>query len=67
MDTVLDGRITLRIPSYDLFLLVVATPRSLLSQARLVIRRALFQARQPQALDQLDIPPVLISYLKHQL
>ncbi|XP_048653200.1 myotubularin-related protein 8 isoform X7 [Marmota marmota marmota] len=43
-----------------------ATPRSLLSQARLVIRRALRQTCQPQAIDQLDIPPVLISYLKHQ-
>ncbi|KAM7045841.1 ankyrin repeat and SOCS box protein 12 [Molossus nigricans] len=44
-----------------------ATPRTLLSQARLVIRRALRQANKPQAIDQLDIPPVLISYLKHQL
>ncbi|KAL0589014.1 Ankyrin repeat and SOCS box protein 12 [Plecturocebus cupreus] len=44
-----------------------ATPRSLLSQARLVIRRALCQAGQLQAINQLDIPPVLISYLKHQL
>lgn len=43
-----------------------ATPRSLLSQARLVIRRSLCRANQPQAIDQLDIPPVLISYLKHQ-
>lgn len=67
MDAGLGGRITLGIASYDLFLLTVATPRSLLSQARLVIRRALGQASQPQAIDQLDIPPVLISYLKHQL
>ncbi|XP_023489700.1 phosphatidylinositol-3,5-bisphosphate 3-phosphatase MTMR8 isoform X2 [Equus przewalskii] len=44
-----------------------ATPRSLLSQARLVIRRALRQASLPQAINQLDIPPMLISYLKHQL
>ncbi|XP_045850552.1 ankyrin repeat and SOCS box protein 12 [Meles meles] len=44
-----------------------ATPRSLLSQARLVIHRTLLQASQTQALDQLDIPLVLISYLKHQL
>lgn len=67
MDAVLGGRITLINASYDLFLLAVATPRSLLSQARLVIRRALHQASQPQAIDQLDLPPVLISYLKHQL
>lgn len=63
----LDGRITLRIATYDLFLLAVATPRSLLSQARVVIRRVLRQTSQPQAIDQLDIPPVLISYLNHQL
>nr|BAG62367.1 unnamed protein product [Homo sapiens] len=44
-----------------------ATPRSLLSQVRLVVRRALCQAGQPQAINQLDIPPMLISYLKHQL
>ncbi|XP_075395708.1 ankyrin repeat and SOCS box protein 12 [Tenrec ecaudatus] len=44
-----------------------ATPRSLLSQARLVICRALCQAGKPQATNQLDIPPMLISYLKHQL
>lgn len=67
VDACLGGRITLRIASYDLFLLAIATPRSLLSQARLVIRRALCQASQPQAIDKLDIPPVLISYLKHQL
>ncbi|XP_017531558.1 ankyrin repeat and SOCS box protein 12 [Manis javanica] len=51
----------------ELLLQARATPRSLLSQARLVIRRALHHASQPQAIDQLDIPPVLISYLKHQL
>jgi ankyrin repeat/SOCS box protein 12 len=62
------GRIiTLKIAPYYLFLIAVATPRSLLSQARLVIRRALRQANQPQAIDQLDIPPMLIGYLKHQL
>ncbi|KAM5221961.1 ankyrin repeat and SOCS box protein 12 [Ctenodactylus gundi] len=43
------------------------TPQSLLSQARLVIRRALHQTRQLQAIDQLNIPPMLISYLKHQM
>ncbi|XP_077743774.1 ankyrin repeat and SOCS box protein 12 isoform X1 [Canis aureus] len=53
--------------STALLLQARATPRSLLSQARLVIRRALRQASQPQAIDQLDIAPVLISYLKHQL
>lgn len=57
----------MRIAPHYLFLLAVETPRSLLSQARLVIRRALRQAGQPQAIAQLDIPPVLISYLKHQL
>lgn len=67
MNAALGVRIITRIASYDLFLLAVATPRSLLSQARLVIRRALRQASQPQAIDQLDIAPVLISYLKHQL
>ncbi|XP_045703414.1 ankyrin repeat and SOCS box protein 12 [Phyllostomus hastatus] len=44
-----------------------ATPRTLLSQARLVIRRALHQARKLQAIDHLDIPPALISYLQHKL
>ncbi|XP_047392565.1 ankyrin repeat and SOCS box protein 12 isoform X1 [Sciurus carolinensis] len=43
-----------------------AIPRSLLSQARLVTRRVLHQAGQLQAIDQLDIPPVLISYLKYK-
>ncbi|XP_066105487.1 ankyrin repeat and SOCS box protein 12 [Saccopteryx bilineata] len=44
-----------------------ATPRKLLSLTRLVIRRTLRQANKPQAIDQLDIPSVLINYLKHQL
>lgn len=67
MNVAFGGRIALRIASHDLFLLAAATPRTLLSQVRLVIRRALRQANKPQAIDQLDIPPVLISYLKHQL
>lgn len=67
MTVALGGGIALRIASHDLFLFAVATPRTLLSQARIVIRRALCQANKPQAIDQLDIPPVLISYLKHQL
>lgn len=67
MDVGLSGRTILRIASQNLFFLTVATPRSLLSQARLVIRRSLCHTSQPQAIDQLDIPPMLISYLKHQL
>ncbi|XP_043847336.1 ankyrin repeat and SOCS box protein 12-like [Dromiciops gliroides] len=41
-------------------------PKSLMSQARLAVRKALQGSYQANAIDQLDIPPMLINYLKHQ-
>ncbi|XP_051824397.1 ankyrin repeat and SOCS box protein 12 [Antechinus flavipes] len=41
-------------------------PKSLMSQARLAVRKALQCSFQVNLIDQLDIPPVLINYLKHQ-
>ncbi|KAM6427072.1 ankyrin repeat and SOCS box protein 12 isoform 2-T2 [Liasis olivaceus] len=44
-----------------------AFPKSLMSQCRLAIRRFMKLENQPNAVDQLDIPLVLLNYLKHQL
>ncbi|XP_074056895.1 ankyrin repeat and SOCS box protein 12 [Macrotis lagotis] len=41
-------------------------PKSLMSQARLACRKALQGSYPNNVIDQLDIPPVLINYLKHQ-
>ncbi|XP_027691771.1 ankyrin repeat and SOCS box protein 12 [Vombatus ursinus] len=41
-------------------------PKSLMSQARLAVRKALQCSYPVNFIDQLDIPPVLINYLKHQ-
>lgn len=43
-----------------------AHPKSLMSQARLAVRKLLKRARRARAIDQLEIPPVLVNYLKHQ-
>ncbi|KAH0630912.1 hypothetical protein JD844_004263 [Phrynosoma platyrhinos] len=42
-------------------------PKSLMSQCRLAIRKFLKPANHPSAVDQLEIPSPLLSYLKHQL
>ncbi|XP_032083042.1 ankyrin repeat and SOCS box protein 12 isoform X2 [Thamnophis elegans] len=44
-----------------------ALPKSLMSQCRLVIRRFMKLENHPEAVDQLDIPLVLLSYLKHHV
>ncbi|XP_054852512.1 ankyrin repeat and SOCS box protein 12 [Eublepharis macularius] len=41
-------------------------PKSLMSQCRLAVRKVLKLVNTPHAVDQLDIPPVLLNYLKHQ-
>ncbi|XP_065106659.1 ankyrin repeat and SOCS box protein 12a [Paramisgurnus dabryanus] len=41
-------------------------PKPLASQCRLIIRRHLKQVNRMQFIDTLDIPPRLISYLKHK-
>lgn len=46
--------------------LSTAHPKSLMSQSRLVVRHILKQAGCAHALRELDIPPVLVSYLQHQ-
>ncbi|XP_013054463.2 ankyrin repeat and SOCS box protein 12 isoform X1 [Anser cygnoides] len=51
----------------ELLLQARAHPKSLMSQSRLAVRRLLKQAGHAQALGELDIPPVLVSYLRHQL
>ncbi|KAJ7310565.1 hypothetical protein JRQ81_007511 [Phrynocephalus forsythii] len=43
-----------------------AIPKSLMSQCRLAIRKFLKLVNRPHAVDHLDIPPVLLNYLKHQ-
>ncbi|XP_048338854.1 ankyrin repeat and SOCS box protein 12 [Sphaerodactylus townsendi] len=43
-----------------------AHPKPLMSQCRLAIRKFLKLAHRPHVIDQLDIPPVLLNYLKHQ-
>ncbi|XP_053129689.1 ankyrin repeat and SOCS box protein 12-like isoform X2 [Hemicordylus capensis] len=43
-----------------------ALPRPLMSQCRLAIRRYLQLSHRLSAVDQLEIPPVLLNYLKHQ-
>lgn len=43
-----------------------AIPKTLMSQCRLAIRKLLRLSRWPCAVDQLEIPPVLMNYLKHQ-
>ncbi|XP_072482128.1 ankyrin repeat and SOCS box protein 12 isoform X2 [Notamacropus eugenii] len=41
-------------------------PKSLMSQARLAVRKALQGSYRINIMDQLDIPPVLINYLKYE-
>ncbi|XP_062997912.1 ankyrin repeat and SOCS box protein 12 [Elgaria multicarinata webbii] len=41
-------------------------PKTLMSQCRLAIRKFLKLVNRPYAMDQLEIPPVLLNYLKHQ-
>ncbi|XP_006028451.2 ankyrin repeat and SOCS box protein 12 [Alligator sinensis] len=43
-----------------------AHPKSLMSQSRLAVRKLLKRARRARAIDQLEIPPVLVNYLKHR-
>ncbi|XP_044283212.1 ankyrin repeat and SOCS box protein 12 isoform X2 [Varanus komodoensis] len=43
-----------------------AVPKTLMSQSRLAIRKILKLANRPSAVDQLEIPAVLLGYLKHQ-
>uniref|UniRef100_A0A6J0SUA5 Ankyrin repeat and SOCS box protein 12 n=1 Tax=Pogona vitticeps TaxID=103695 RepID=A0A6J0SUA5_9SAUR len=43
-----------------------AVPKPLMSQCRLAIRKFLKRANRPHAVDQLEIPLVLLNYLKHQ-
>ncbi|NXP02576.1 ASB12 protein, partial [Thinocorus orbignyianus] len=50
----------------ELLLQARAHPKSLMSQARLVLRRLLKQAGHPQALGELEIPTALVNYLQHQ-
>ncbi|NP_001264599.1 ankyrin repeat and SOCS box protein 12 [Gallus gallus] len=50
----------------ELLLQARAHPKSLMSQSRLVVRHILKQAGCAHALRELDIPPVLVSYLQHQ-
>ncbi|KAM8800128.1 ASB12 protein, partial [Eudromia elegans] len=51
----------------ELLLRERAHPKSLLSQSRLAVRNLLKLAGHVQAIGELDIPPVLRSYLQHQL
>uniref|UniRef100_A0A670YZM1 Ankyrin repeat and SOCS box containing 12 n=1 Tax=Pseudonaja textilis TaxID=8673 RepID=A0A670YZM1_PSETE len=44
-----------------------ALPKSLMSQCRLAVRRFMKLENHPEAVDQLDIPLVLLNYLKHQV
>ncbi|XP_070615785.1 phosphatidylinositol-3,5-bisphosphate 3-phosphatase MTMR8-like isoform X3 [Erythrolamprus reginae] len=44
-----------------------ALPKSLMSQCRLAIRRFMKLGNHPEAVDQLDLPLVLLNYLKHQV
>ncbi|XP_009879390.1 PREDICTED: LOW QUALITY PROTEIN: ankyrin repeat and SOCS box protein 12-like [Charadrius vociferus] len=50
----------------ELLLQARAHPKSLMSQSRLVMRRLLKQAGRPHALSELEIPTVLVNYLRHQ-
>ncbi|NWV00874.1 ASB12 protein, partial [Upupa epops] len=50
----------------ELLLQARAHPKSLLSQARLVLRRLLKQVAHPPAFGKLEIPVVLANYLQHQ-
>ncbi|NXD85727.1 ASB12 protein, partial [Halcyon senegalensis] len=50
----------------ELLLQARASPRSLLSQARLALRRLLRHAARPHTLVELQIPAVLANYLRHQ-
>ncbi|XP_015273568.1 PREDICTED: ankyrin repeat and SOCS box protein 12 [Gekko japonicus] len=43
-----------------------AHPKSLMSQCRLSVWKFLQLAKRPHAADQLDVPPVLLNYLRHQ-
>ncbi|XP_003229360.3 ankyrin repeat and SOCS box protein 12 [Anolis carolinensis] len=51
----------------DLLVHERAVPKSLMSLCRLAIRKFLKPPNQPCAADQLEIPPPLRNYLKHQL
>ncbi|KAM3827759.1 ankyrin repeat and SOCS box protein 12 isoform 1-T2 [Vipera latastei] len=44
-----------------------AFPKSLMSQCRLAVRRFMKLENHPEAVDRLDIPLVLLNYLKHQV
>lgn len=46
---------------------VPAFPKSLMSQCRLAVRRFMKLENHPEAMDRLDIPLVLLNYLKHQV
>ncbi|NWY60062.1 ASB12 protein, partial [Chionis minor] len=55
-----------RSEALQLLLQARAHPKSLMSQSRLVLRRLLKQAGHPHALGELEIPTVLLNYLRHQ-
>ncbi|NXT46188.1 ASB12 protein, partial [Pluvianellus socialis] len=55
-----------RSEALQLLLQARAHPKSLMSQSRLVMRRLLKQAGRPHALGELEIPTVLLNYLRHQ-
>uniref|UniRef100_UPI00398E7AD1 ankyrin repeat and SOCS box protein 12a n=1 Tax=Pristiophorus japonicus TaxID=55135 RepID=UPI00398E7AD1 len=44
-----------------------AQPRCLMSLSRITIRKYLKQAKGLHSIDQLDIPPILKNYVKHQI
>ncbi|XP_074864343.1 ankyrin repeat and SOCS box protein 12 [Carettochelys insculpta] len=56
-------------PSSEALVLLIKErvhPKSLMSQSRLAVRKLLKMTNSASAIDELEIPPVLVNYLKHQ-